>query len=890
VQLGQRQWFRRLLSALVSGVAALAASQAYGRASPADEISYARPVSSKLNVTGRAINMSVPLKEDDRPLDEVIIRINPDDSVLVSKAGFTDRIRPLVDGPALERISSLPTEDGFLSLAALSSAGFDLQFDPALQELCFRPAAEQRPVGDLTLGSQRPPRISANLAQPAFLSGYFNIFGGVDYVWNTSDYASRSGKSVNGRLDFESAIRVGDVVFENRALYAAAVDGDFCPTAAPCTYGDTAGFRRQSSRLIYDMPDRSMRLEIGDVDPLGAGVQSATEVLGVSLEKSDRKLNPGERPFGMGRSSFRIDLPSDIDVLVNGVSLQRFHLRPGTYNIRDLPLSTGANDIELVIVDDTGDRRTLAFTTFFDGTLLGENESEWGLSVGAPSYFINDTRTYSPDLLMGTGFFRFGVTDDLTALAHLQGNAQVVMGGLGATTQTPWGIFGFGGAASAGEFGAGGEANIDWSLVNFTGFSGRRGESVRVAVEYRSPDFHAPGELVTLEDDRLTYSLLDTQLRLDASYSVPLQWDTTATFAAHLRLPDPEDLFCPFDPLGDTRYGADVTLARAFGRSTSGSLTVGYSNDSFLRPVLINSEADAEGEVHVAARVNFRPDESTSVLAGYDSLNRQAEVSAFRNEGNGLGRWDTSINVQQYAFDDSLAGTATAGYYGNRAEVRVMHSTGLSGVSYDVFNADAGDQRTSLRIGSAVVFADGHVAVGAPVRGGAFALVYPHSSIADKEVSVGGDGYAVAQADSLGPAVVGGLPAYLPSTVAVDVADLPLGYSIGAGAFDTFAPYKGGYKLEVGSAYSVYAYGTLLDADAAPLALQTGIAHPDGDSSRQVAVFTNAQGKFGAEGLAAGKWIIEMATGNGSVDYVIDVPEGTDGLFRAGTLEPESAT
>jgi outer membrane usher protein len=141
-------------------------------------------------------------------------------------------------------------------------------------------------------------------------------------------------------------------------------------------------------------------------------------------------------------------------------------------------------------------------------------------------------------------------------------------------------------------------------------------------------------------------------------------------------------------------------------------------------------------------------------------------------------------------------------------------------------------------------------------------------------------------ADSLGPAVVSGLPAYLPDTIPIDVADLPLGYTLGAGAFDTFAPYRGGYDLEVGSSYSVFAYGQLLHDDGAPLSLLTGVTYPADNPSKQVAVFTNRAGKFAADGIASGRWVIEMPTDAGSLRYVIDVPEGTKGLYQAGVLHP----
>jgi outer membrane usher protein len=314
----------------------------------------------------------------------------------------------------------------------------------------------------------------------------------------------------------------------------------------------------------------------------------------------------------------------------------------------------------------------------------------------------------------------------------------------------------------------------------------------------------------------------------------------------------------------------------------SGSLTLGYSNETYLSTLYV--DRSNRPEFRIATRISFRPDDKTTVAAGYDSLNRQADLSAYRSEGTGVGRWDVSVNVQQHDLDGRSAIGGAASYAGNRAEVRVAHS----GTTYDPLAGTLVDQRSSLRVGSAIAFADGRVAVGAPIRGNGFAIVYPHESIASKEITVGSGQDVRARSDSWGPAVVTNLPAYQPSTIPIDVADLPVGYSLGAATFDIVAPYKAGYSLEVGSAYSVYAYGTLLLPDGAPVALLTGVARPASGPGRQVSVFTNAAGKFGAEGLAPGRWTIEMATAPQPTRYVIDIPQGTDGLFRCGTLRPMS--
>jgi outer membrane usher protein len=84
----------------------------------------------------------------------------------------------------------------------------------------------------------------------------------------------------------------------------------------------------------------------------------------------------------------------------------------------------------------------------------------------------------------------------------------------------------------------------------------------------------------------------------------------------------------------------------------------------------------------------------------------------------------------------------------------------------------------------------------------------------------------------------------------------------------------------------VSVYGTMLDSRGRPLALLTGVARPAGRGGKRVVLFTNQAGRFGAEGLAPGRWVVEMQSDDGPVHYVIDVPADAVGLVKAGTLAP----
>ena len=81
--------------------------------------------------------------------------------------------------------------------------------------------------------------------------------------------------------------------------------------------------------------------------------------------------------------------------------------------------------------------------------------------------------------------------------------------------------------------------------------------------------------------------------------------------------------------------------------------------------------------------------------------------------------------------------------------------------------------------------------------------------------------------------------------------------------------------------------GTLNDVRGEPIPLLAGTAREAArENGRKVELFTNRAGRFGAQGLAPGRWIIEMPTEPEPVRYVIDIPEGVKGLHNAGVLKP----
>lgn len=838
----------------------------------------------RLNTTGRAINMAVPLKDGGRVVGDVMIRIETDSSVRLAKASFVEKMAPLVAEPARKSLDALKESDGMTALKDVQAAGLGVTFDAGLMELVFEPTADQRPTGALSLTGTNPKPAGPEAAsvKPAAVAGYLNLFAGADHRWSDA----RGSAQTSGNLDVEAVVRVWDVVLEGMFGYDGKVDTFQCPAEAVCDVRHRAGVKRQYSRAIYDLPGERLRFQLGDTAISNSGLQSTSDFLGLRIDHTPQTFAPGETSRPTGNSTLRIERPSDVEVRVNGFSMHQLKLRPGVYSLNDLPLQAGANNIELLITDDTGAQRTVQFTRFSSESLLAPGRMEWSAGAGVPSYLRDNDRKYRMGEWIGSMFARYGITDGLTGEINAQADPDVRQAGLGLYMALPIGFLGLQGAVTHSDSGFGYGAIASYELSNFEGLAHHlwRGgrDSFRLGAEYRSDDYRTVGAFQSL-DSGILLPTYNYSWRFDASYSIPLTERISATLSGRYQIGN-DDAF-KISPLtvSRDRYGVDLTLTAPLTEWMSGSLSAGWGNDSLLRDVTRPDRDDPEFRFGV--RLSIRPDDRIKLGARYDSRSHEIGLEGQWSQQSGLDRWDASVG--SYRNDDTggVMGNATVGYVGNRFEARASHA---SGVRTSDSRLQPADNRSSVRAGAAIAFAGSKVAVGAPVRGNAFAIVHPHESIAGKDITVGSREQPRAVTDWLGPALVGNLPAYAASNLALDVDDLPTGYSLGEGGFTTYAPHRAGYAVEVGSAYSISAYGTLLTAAGEPVALLSGMARSTEHPGKEVAIFTNSAGKFGAEGLAPGRWTIEMAA-EPPVRFQIEVPKSADGLFRAGTLKPAGA-
>lgn len=785
---------------------------------------------NRLNATGRTISVTVPAKDGAVYLGDIVLTIDPNDRVEFSAQRLLDLLSNVVDPDVIRALQGSVGARETLTPADFEASGIRIRYNPQELSLDLEIASERRASRTVQVSPLDRAQIGT-FAPPAGFSAYVNIRGNVDYLWEGPDEGVQPPV-----LFLDGAARIGGIVAETEAIWQPGSNG--------------IDFQRLGSRLVYDDTEHLMRWTAGDLLPVTRGFQSSPDIAGLSVFRSYSVLQPQQIVRPRGDRSFRLERPSTVEIQVNGQIVRRLQLQPGVYNLRDFPFTQGANDIRLSILDDAGRSEVLRFNVFLDQSQLARGLTEFGLYAGVEAPLEGSGPNYSDDFAV-TGFVRHGVSDALTLGANFQANGDVQMGGVEAV----W-------ATSIGTIGA------NFSISNVDGFgSGRallltyqrliqrpngRSDSLSLFFESRSRDFGALGTIIP---------------------GNPYSWEIGGGYS---------------HAFSDAIYGG-VDGRYSHGRDNVRDAwnlrgTMGWRiNDQFTLTGDLRWEQDTIGRrVSGLLSLTVRLGRYSNMRADYDTRFDRARLSFNSLHGQGVGSYNVAADIERSDFGSGV--NLVGNYFTNRADLGLSH--------FGTFSGDFGsstNQRTSLRFATSLAVADGAFSMGRPIYD-SFAIVRGHSTLRGAPVLIDPSPFGyTATTGVLGTALQPSLSSYAQRTITVDAPTAPTGVDLGQGSFRVFPPYRSGYVLQVGSEYSITAVGRLLNRDGEAIALLTGtateLAHPDREP---VQIFTNRDGRFGAAGLAPGRWRIQMMD-DARTTFVINVPENTEGVLRVGDIRPSES-
>lgn len=703
--------------------------------------------------------------------------------------------------------------DGRLTPQAASVGGLRVQYDPSLQELKILTLLEARNRRILNTSPGEGVDTSATEV-PEPVSLFLNAALSYSHIIESGSGSNRGRQPLSGTLEFGGRLFGNDgIAFITRQAYDEAA---------------IHPLRRIESQLIYDDVANLIRVTAGDLRIRGTNLQALPRMAGVSIERF-YGLEPTRVFRPIGQTSFDLERPSTVQVRINGLVFQELYLNSGRYDLRDLPLSQGSNNIELVIRDDTGREQIISQNNFFDFDLLAPGETDFSAAAGVRSETRNGIIRYSDQWLF-SGFIRHGFSDTLTAGVDAQADRNGGAGGASVVWASPIGTwrlqtsasqrdgFGFGYAASAG-YSNSGRFGTDWRW------------SLRADAQYVGKKFATVGDIAFLNGNVIDRA---ARKRLSASAQI-----NNARLAFNL--------------------SGDFENIEGEGTRTSALLGLNYTVNSTLAVGVFGRHTKASGQSDTGLffQINWTPGRNRLARATYDTARREAELNYRYSPQPYVGSTGYEVGIRRSGELDTAELTGRVTHVSNRFEASAQHNI--------LTTADFGSQErvqvSRVTVASSLVLAGGKVSISRPVRE-AFAIVTRHATIAGKKVLIDRTENGVrSETDALGAAVVPDLPTYIRTSTYVDVEDLPLGYDLGTGQFSFKAPLYAGYAVEVGSAASVTMFGKVLNRAGEPISFVAGtMALKDKPGVEPIPVFTNRAGRLVGIGLTPGVYMLTLKT------------------------------
>lgn len=787
-------------------------------------------MSPKYNPTGKDISLVVPLKERQFYLGDIALSISKDDVLSVPIDDFIRLVSPLVNEDAIASLRANADAKNMISISDVEATGFTLRYDPGLLELSISlPVSARQRKGFSIANLDREAR--GNFATPENFS--LGLTGRTSF-----DYIHKGGQTgfADPFVDLNLFGRIKNIAYETEGFYNSQDNS----------------FSRRGSRLIYDDLNRAIRYTTGDVRPLTRGFQTSVDTLGISISRAFSTLQPLRSIRPRGERSFELTEQAFVEILINGRPVRRLRLDAGTYDLTDFPFVSGSNDVRVVIETDAGEKEELAFNLFFDQTMLEPGTNEFSLTAGIAAPLSQGSPDYDFDRPIITGFYRRGLSDKLTLGANIQADENTGVFGLESIWSSPIGavrnqaalsrINGTVDFAASLDFERTFTRQIDQDALN------QKRSRLGISLDYTGESFGRMGTL--LPNNRFS-------LEGAANYS----WDISQGMNAAVGV----DYAVGRGTQKDT-YGAEARLGWRLVSNAGINLVLRYDDD--------NTNKGFGAFITLSRRFG----QNQFVRASYDTRNQRSTLSYTRS-GN-RNRRDWSLNADLERAKQDTAFNADLSYLANSAEIGLAHRASLN-------NGDSiTDQRTSLRLASTLAYAGGSFAFGRP-GSGSFAIVTPHQSLKNTRIRLNpDDDKEYSRSGFSGNAMTTQIGSYSKSTLKYDVDDLPIGYDLGDGNFDLLAPLHAGYKLVVGSDYSISVLGILVNEYDEAIPYLTGVAELiSGEDAKSVQIFTNKSGRFG-EAFKQGTWRITLNTSPKTI-YEFTIPKSATGLYRAGTLTPK---
>jgi outer membrane usher protein len=673
-------------------------------------------------------------------------------------------------------------------------------------------------------------RIVINVPAGAFIA---SEFGGTN-VFALAPPRPQPGLMLDYDLSL-SRSSGGDSVSSGAMLEAVAFSSFGNLVASALVIQDASGRRaeRLDTYWRYDLPNRMESLTIGDTVGTAGGWSRPARYGGVRWGR-DFAMRPGFVTLPQLALAGEAALPSTVDVLINNTRRLSQKVQPGPFDLSNVPIVTGAGEINLVVRDLLG-RETVVRQSFYASPrLLAPGLSDFSFEAGRLRTGYGSSSAYGAPF--GAATWRQGWTRSLTGEARVEWQNERRAAGLDlASLLGTWGVGRVALAASGGAQGSGhlAQAGIERSTPHGGG---------ALQYEHASSGF-VPFGAATASTAAAAISIAGQRARDrwlaslggalwggiggGASFVRQTRWDDDLVQALGLSL--------GFSLWGKANLSVSLNKRLDLDRSWSGAITLSMPLD---------------GGVTTASQVG---------RAGDGKLSGSVSASGTVPTGPGLA-WQVQASSEE----------------SQRAQGNLRYNTSAAEWSLQGAASASGEVATRLGGRGTIGWLDGMAFASRPVGQSSVAVVRVDGI---EGVSVLRNYQVVAVTDARGMAFVPGLLPWQKNNITIDMLDLPLDVEVDSSSADLTPFSRSGMVLDFGAKRSRQALLVLHQADGTPVPIGARVrllpAGPEFIAGRR--------GEVWLTGLAANRQPVQVSwsgrgdSGDGGCVLTLEVPVGVDG-------------
>lgn len=182
--------------------------------------------------------------------------------------------------------------------------------------------------------------------------------------------------------------------------------------------GNSSSVTRLDTTWTVDYPEKMQTLHFGDAITTPGTWGRSVRFGGIQFG-TNFGTQPGFDTFPLQSAVGQAVLPSTVDVFINNALVSSQSVPPGPFSISNLPVITGAGNVQLVVRDLFGRQQVITRPFYASQSLLREGLENFSYELGfvRDNFGIN-SNDYGD--LLGTGTYRRGLSEHFTGELHAE--------------------------------------------------------------------------------------------------------------------------------------------------------------------------------------------------------------------------------------------------------------------------------------------------------------------------------------------------------------------------------------------------------------------------------------------------------------------------------------